>query len=85
MELIIGASRNSRIQHAANVNVKNSHGFTPLHWAAQFGKLKACSTLLANGADPTAKVAASGFSPLHLAAQEGHKHVSQAKCNYFTI
>jgi ankyrin repeat protein len=57
------------------VNAKNERGYIPLHWAAQYGKAKACSTLLANGADVNAKVTKNEVTALHLAAQEGHKHV----------
>jgi uncharacterized protein len=44
-------------------------GFSALHWAAQFGRLKIATTLINHGAKVNAKDV-HGFTPLHIAVGE---------------
>ena len=41
------------IEKGADVNGRNHHGFTPLHWAAKHGHLESAQVLLEHGADQT--------------------------------
>jgi len=52
------------------VQSKSRGGETPLHFAANEGKVEAARDLLSNGANVNAKCNA-GWTPLHLAAQAG--------------
>jgi ankyrin repeat protein len=46
--------------------------FTPLHWAARYGRVKVAALLIAKGADLSAKTGeGEGWTPLHYAAAEG--------------
>jgi len=38
------------LANGAQVNVRDDHGCTPLHWAASFNKTEVAKVLLANGA-----------------------------------
>ena len=51
----------------ADVNAVDDHQYTPLHWAAYHGHPAVCSTLLALGADTTAKK--DGKTALDIARQ----------------
>ena len=53
------------------VNQKNESGWTPLHLAANKGKIEVVETLIAAGADINA-VAGNGWTPLAVAANCGH-------------
>ena len=58
----------------ADVNAKNTVGWTPLHLAARIGHTEAARLLLAAGADVNAKDK-DGHTPLHGAAENGHTDV----------
>ena len=36
----------------ANINARNAHGFTPLFYSAQQGRVRICEMLMEKGADP---------------------------------
>ena len=64
-------------QHLAagtDVNVRDSIGETPLHYAARWGHKGIAELLIANGADVNAKHD-YGYTPLHWTANNGHKEV----------
>jgi ankyrin repeat domain-containing protein 50 len=56
------------IQHGANVNTRNTHGETALHWAAK-RSYRILQQLLENGANPEIQTN-RGETPLHWAATE---------------
>ncbi|XP_066379134.1 calmodulin-binding transcription activator 3-like isoform X2 [Miscanthus floridulus] len=64
-----------------NVNFRDAHGWTALHWAASLGRERTVSVLMANGAaagaltDPTSEFP-SGRSPADLASVNGHKGIA---------
>ncbi|XP_021316766.1 calmodulin-binding transcription activator 3 isoform X3 [Sorghum bicolor] len=64
-----------------NVNFRDAHGWTALHWAASLGRERTVSVLIANGAaagaltDPTSEFP-SGRSPADLASVNGHKGIA---------
>ena len=58
----------------AFVDVANSRGFTPLHYAAQQGHAEVARILLAAGADPGARNNA-GQTPLDKARDNKHEEV----------
>jgi hypothetical protein len=58
------------VKHGADVQLADSSGDTPLHWAAFKGNVQSAALLLYLGASPTA-ADAYGATPLHLAAQSG--------------
>ncbi|XP_066392528.1 calmodulin-binding transcription activator 3-like isoform X1 [Miscanthus floridulus] len=64
-----------------NVNFRDAHGWTALHWAASLGRERTVSVLIANGAaagaltDPTSEFP-SGRSPAGLASVNGHKGIA---------
>jgi ankyrin repeat protein len=45
-------------------NERDTHGLTPLMWAARAGAVDAMKTLLDGGADPTARDVINGWTPL---------------------
>lgn len=47
-------------------DIKDKHGFSPLHFASQAGSVDAVQLLLDAGADPSA-TGLGGIAPLHLA------------------
>jgi ankyrin repeat protein len=59
------------IQHGADVNAKQMGGYTPLHQAASAGKTEAVETLLAAGADPSARCD-QDKTPADYAQEKGH-------------
>jgi hypothetical protein len=59
-----------------NVNLKDVHGWTPLHWAAWNGHIEIARLFLQNGADVNAK-GYDGLTPLHCSAMQGHIDVLQ--------
>ena len=65
--LLIGRPENQKMS-PAEVDVRESHGATPLYLAAQNGHRYCCAALLAAGADPTA-VIHSGHTALDIAKQ----------------
>ncbi|CAN6300696.1 unnamed protein product [Urochloa humidicola] len=64
-----------------NVNFRDAHGWTALHWAASLGRERTVGVLIANGAaagaltDPTSEFR-SGRSPADLASANGHKGIA---------
>ncbi|KAL3201811.1 hypothetical protein MRX96_042827 [Rhipicephalus microplus] len=58
------------LQNEAKVDIKDKHGFSPLHFASQAGSVDAIQLLLDAGADPNA-TGLGGIAPLHLAASAG--------------
>ncbi|XP_062211443.1 calmodulin-binding transcription activator 3-like isoform X2 [Phragmites australis] len=64
-----------------NVNFRDAHGWTALHWAAALGRERTVGVLIANGAaagaltDPTSQFP-SGRSPADLASTNGHKGIA---------
>ncbi|KAK6922425.1 IQ motif, EF-hand binding site [Dillenia turbinata] len=69
------------LDYGVNINIRDTKGWTALHWAAHFGREKMVAVLIASGAfagavtdptpqDPTGKSAAS------IAAANGHKGVA---------
>ena len=54
--------------------VKDKDNSTPLHWAARYGRLQCCKSLLTGGASPNAENK-EGYNPLHFAAGNGHSDV----------
>jgi ankyrin repeat protein len=40
------------LNSAANPNLKNDHGETPLHWAARLGHVDIVKMLISHGANP---------------------------------
>src|SRR3954447_12005184 len=59
------------------INAYSTDGWTPLHLAAFFGHIKIAETLIARGADVTARSRNSnGNTPLHAALAGNHKFVA---------
>jgi len=58
------------IERGADVNEKGRDNFTPLHWAAYYGKTEMVKILLSKGAEVNARSETYG-TPLTLAAQYG--------------
>ena len=58
----------------AEINVKDNHGMTPLHWAARKGHTTIVEYLLTKGAEINVKDN-DGWTPLHFAAYRGRKDV----------
>lgn len=58
--------------HEVNVDVRDSNGRTPLHWACKNGHYSTMSTLLELGADTTA-VCRDENSPLHFALESDNQ------------
>ena len=68
------------IKKGVDVNSKDKSGYTPLHWAAEYGHKKIVELFLDNGSDvnTTADGYCIGATPLHLAAWKGYTEVAQA-------
>ena len=60
----------------ADVNAKDSVGWTPLHLASIYDHRETAELIIANGADVNAKND-GGFTPLHAAALNGHKEIAE--------
>ncbi|KQK21448.1 calmodulin-binding transcription activator 3 isoform X2 [Brachypodium distachyon] len=64
-----------------NVNFRDAHGWTALHWAASCGRERSVGILMANGAasgaltDPSSEFP-SGRTPADLASANGHKGIA---------
>ncbi|KAL5217929.1 hypothetical protein ABZP36_018613 [Zizania latifolia] len=64
-----------------NVNFRDAHGWTALHWAASCGRERTVGILIANGAaagaltDPTSQFPC-GRTPADLASTNGHKGIA---------
>lgn len=57
-----------------NVDVKNFHDETPLHWASRDGRTSVVKFLLSAGASVDAK-SLDGWTPIHHASRNGHPEV----------
>jgi ankyrin repeat protein len=63
---------------AEPIDQRSGDGFTALHLAAYFGRLRAAQELLDRGADPTAWASGSlRVQPLHSAVSTGHEAVAR--------
>lgn len=60
----------------ANVNGKDTDGFTPLHFATRNNSKEILVYLLNNAADPT-QISNKGNTPLHLAALKGYLDIAE--------
>ena len=56
------------LEHNADVNIQEKHGFTPLHWCAFKGYENLCRLLLEHNADVNIQDK-DGSTPLHLSAR----------------
>jgi ankyrin repeat protein len=63
------------IERGAKVNVKQRHGWTPLHGAADNGDDEVVEALLAAGADPAATID-SGLTAVDTATAKGHHELA---------
>lgn len=64
------------LQANANVNARNTHGETPIYFAAIYGNIKLARTLLDAGAEPTI-CDQNGCFPLEWAGYFGHLDVAK--------
>jgi len=64
------------INQGIDPNLGTPDGFTPLHYAANFGHLGITKFLIEQGVDPTA-ANKSGWTPLHCAAFFGHNNIAE--------
>jgi ankyrin repeat protein len=77
-ELIEAAGKNnlSEVERllsvGADVNAKDTEGFTSLHWASSKGHLQVFRALREHGADIESTSISLGWRPLHFAAMTGH-------------
>lgn len=69
------------IRRGCPVNVADDDGYTPLHWAAEYGHRALVQTLLQKGADPNARTR-SGWNAMDLSKAEGHREVEEFLRNY---
>jgi ankyrin repeat protein len=60
------------VKQQAEVNAKNTGGWTPLHLAAQNGHLDVVKFLVEQQAEVNARLDTDGWTPLHSAAQNGY-------------
>ena len=64
------------LKQGANVNIRNSSGWTPFHIACYWGYMDIVAVLVENDADIHAKDE-SDQTPLHLSCARGHRDVVQ--------
>ena len=60
----------------ASARADDRNGWTPLHWAAQFGHFEVCELLIANVIERNPEDI-RGVTPLHSAASNGHIEVCE--------
>jgi len=63
------------VQNKANMNVKNAHDNTALHFAVEYKNLEIVTYLLEQGADPDIQNTTNGDTPLILAADNGDEEM----------
>jgi ankyrin repeat protein len=72
---VAGAARQEAasilLEHGADVNARQHHGFSALHTPAMLGDRTLAALLLAHGADPGAKTD-EGKTPADIAREQGH-------------
>ena len=66
------------IKNGADVNVQDTDGFTPLHFAVVQGQVKVVKCLLEYGANIKSK-GKTEFTPLHIAAEKGKLEVAKQR------
>ncbi len=64
------------IEKGADLNARDNHQQTPLHWAAKKGHTDTVRLLIENGVDLDAKDNYQ-WTPLHLAAMKGHTDIAR--------
>jgi hypothetical protein len=64
------------IRSGSPVNVSDDDGYTPLHWAAEYGNLALVRSILKKGADLSARTR-SGWNAADLSKAEGHREVEE--------
>lgn len=69
-----GEVSDENIRSRKNIDEPDSEGFSALHYAAFYGQLKTCASLLDAGASPNV-MARNYIAPLHLAASHGHHEI----------
>jgi ankyrin repeat protein len=62
----------TRVKNEGNINYKDKSGYTPLHYAAEYGQMEIAQYLVSNGANINARDN-DGYTPLQLAVFEEHK------------
>ncbi|MBS0619916.1 MAG: ankyrin repeat domain-containing protein [Verrucomicrobia bacterium] len=73
LHMILGQERSEK--SLARRNELSPTGFTPLHVAAEHGRLECLRDLLRHGASTTIRCGGEQLVPLHVAAQAGHIEV----------
>lgn len=64
----------AELQRKQQIDYKDAHGFTPLHWAASYGQMVSVQLLVAAGANVNS-LAPDMITPLLLAAAGGHNEI----------
>jgi ankyrin repeat protein len=66
------------LSYGANPNQHGLNDYTPLHWAASEGDVRAVTLLLAHGADPAERTRIDDYeTPLEVAERAGRAEVAQ--------
>merc|ERR1719359_2808241 len=60
------------LESGVDVNAKDKHGWTSLHYASRAGNINIMKILLNKGADAHAKTYTEGVTPLHCASGGQH-------------
>jgi ankyrin repeat protein len=63
-------------RNAECIQYPDKQGNTPLHWAAEHGRVEACGLLISLGAS-CAAINLNGDTPLHRAAAKNHPNVCE--------
>jgi hypothetical protein len=71
------------IDQGDQVRRADDEGYTPLHWAAEYGHIKLVDALIRKGADVGA-MTWDGWTPLDLARVEAHDGVEKLILHYFS-
>ena len=64
-------------------NPKCNYGFTPFHFAAEYGHLDLCKHI-SNSLENMDPKSTFGYTPLHKASKNGHKQVVLYLSNFVT-